>query len=180
MLDGPHLGTPHLTEEQFSELLACSAEAAAPEATPAQAHLLLCEACATELASLRESLSLFRQASSAYADDQLRHRPRWTIPDRRALPSTLVRAYWVAAAAMFLTALLPLQVLRRHSVQSPPAVAASVAERSSQSDEALLEDVNREISASVPTPMQALADPTATAASSSIATSNPTSNQRKD
>jgi hypothetical protein len=51
-----------------------------------------------------------------------------------------------------------------------------------ESDEALLEDVNREESASVPAPMQTLADPTDSVASTSadIETSIQTSDQRKD
>lgn len=182
------LGETHLTGEQFGELLARSTEAAGGDTALAEAHLLVCEQCAAELASLRESICFFRQASSAYADEELRNRPQWILPGRRSLSQSLVPAYWVAAAAMFLTALFPLQVLRRHSVAPPPAgvssvaasVAASDAALEAQSDEALLDDVNREISATVPTPMQALADPTEDATTASIETSDPTSTQRKD
>jgi anti-sigma factor RsiW len=159
-------------------------EVAGPDISQAEAHLLVCEQCAAELASLREAISLFREASNAYADEELRSRPRWILPARRSHSQSLVPAYWVAAAAMFLTALLPLQVMRRHT-HAPPAagvssVAASNAASNAQSDEALLEDVNSEISASVPTSMQALADPSDDASTASIATSDTTSNQRKD
>ena len=180
------LGNAHLTGEEFGALLAISAtQGADPELARAEAHLLACEACAAELAGLREAIALFREASSAYADSELRRMPRWILPDKRVLPRTIVPAYWVAAAAMLLTALLPMQVLRRHAVAPQPTVASSAAsgaasgDRAStaQSDEALLDDVNREISASLPAPMQALADPTSSAAAAGSATSNRTLNR---
>jgi anti-sigma factor RsiW len=179
------IGEGHLTEEQFGELIAASAKTAAADTSPAEAHLRSCEQCAAEIASLRECLSLFREASTAYADRELRRMPQVTLPARRPLLfPVLPPAYWVAAAAIFLAALLPLQTLHRHAVQPATAVAAdaSSAPVGSESDEALLEDVNREESASVPTPMQALADPTdgASSTSAGIETSNQTSDQRKD
>jgi anti-sigma factor RsiW len=178
------LGETHLTGEQFGELMGGTTETASAELAQAEAHLLVCEQCAAEFASLREAISLFREASNAYADEELRSRPRWILPARRSLSHSLIPAYWVAATAMFLTALLPLQVMRRHT-HAPPAagvssVAASNAASNAQSDEALLEDVNSEISASVPTSMQALADPTADASTVNNETSVPTTNQRKD
>jgi anti-sigma factor RsiW len=177
-------GEQHLTGEQFCELMAGYTKAAGAESTPAEAHVKACEQCSAELASLREAVTLFREASSAYADEELRSRPRWEIPARRVFTHRLVPAYWVAAAAMFLTALLPLQVLRRHSVAPLATVATSttdgVADRSAQSDEALLEDVNSEISASVPTSMQALADPSNDETVADNESPVPTSNQRKD
>lgn len=153
----------HLTEDQFAELLASFTNDASPDAahsnpSSAEAHLLACEQCAGELAALRESLALFRHASIAYADSQLRGAPPLSIPTRTILRPALEPAYWLVAAAMLLTALLPLQLLRHHALP-PPAVAAFSSVHSSASDEALLEDINLEISASLPTPMLALADP---------------------
>jgi hypothetical protein len=174
------LGESHLTGEQFGELMAGTTEAAGGESTSAEAHLKACKQCAEELASMKEAITLFREASNAYADEELRLRSRWILPERRSTSLSLVPAYWVAAAAMFLTALFPLQLLRRHNVAPPPAVATSNADRSAQSDEALLEDVNSEISATVPTPMQALADPGDDETAANSETSVPTSNQRKD
>ena len=85
---------------------------------------------------------------------------------------------------MFLTALLPLQLLRRHSAPQPQATAAvqraAQPTSSAQSDEALLEDVNSEISRSVPASMQALADPSDDETAVNSETSVPTSNQRNE
>ena len=102
------------------------------------------------------------------------------LPARPAHILALQPAYWAAAAALVLAAFLPMQMMHRHSLQAAPAVATTVADRPAQTDEALLEDVNQAISASVPTPMQSLADPTADVASVDIDSSVPTSTQRKD
>jgi hypothetical protein len=180
------IGEGHLTEVQFGELIAAPAKSATADSSPAEAHLLSCEQCATEIASLRECLSLFREASTAYADRELRRMPQVKLPARRPLLFPMLEpAYWAAAAAaIFLAALLPMQTLLRHTVQPATAVAADASSASvgSESDEALLDDVSREESASVPTPMQALADPTDSASSTSagIDTSDQTSDQRKD
>jgi anti-sigma factor RsiW len=183
------LGENHLTGEQFGELMAGTTEAAGGELALAEAHLLVCEQCAAELASLREAICFYREASIAYADEELRQRPRWILPARSSSPRSLVPAYWVAAAAMLLTALFPLQVMRRHSVAPAAASVSSVAAgnnagrdagRDAQSDEALLEDVNSEISASVPTSMQALADPGNDDTAVNSENSDSTLNQRKD
>jgi anti-sigma factor RsiW len=162
----------HLTEEQFGELLARSASTEpSPEIAAAEAHLATCEQCAAQLASLDESLSFFRKATSVYADNQLRSMPKRPVPIRRPV---LQPAYWAAAAALLLAAILPMQMLHRHSAPPAPAVA-TVVDHPVESDEALLESVNSEISASVPSPMQTLVDPTTDGT-----TSSRTSTQRKD
>ena len=148
----------------------------------AEAHLRTCEQCAAELAALRESLALFREASTAYADRQLRLLPRWRIPVRRHVAPP---AYF-AAAAILLLSVIPMQVAHRRSQLPKPVVAAGASAvvaagnqaRTAESDDALLEDVNSEVSASVPAPMQALDDPTV--ATESAAVPVETSNQRKD
>ena len=168
----------HLTEDQFGELLAASSRT--PGTSPAAAHLLACEQCASELASLRESLSFFRQASTTHADHELRQLPQMSIPARRPLLTPATQATWAfAAAATFLIALLPMQSFRQHTLQPQPAVASSAASATAESDDALLDDINQEISASVPAPMQSLADPTAIS-SATTAASVSTSDQRKD
>lgn len=179
------LHNAHLTSEQMEQLLSASSSDAAVAA--ARAHLVFCEACAAELAALRDSLSVFRQASSAHAANQLRSLPPLSIPTRSMLFSAMQPAQWVAAAALFLAALLPLQTsLRRQALQPAPANVANVAggipAQPAESDEALLQDVDQEMSASVPTPMQALADPTSDGATTQSPAQTPdqTATQRKD
>ena len=175
-------GRGHLTGEQFGELLARSSGSPEPSDALAEAHLRACAQCAAELAALRESLSLFREASTAYADRQLRLLPQWRIPVRR---HGLQPAYF-AAAAILLLSVIPMQMAHRHS-QLPKSVVAAGASaviaagdqaRTAESDDALLEDVSSEVSASVPAPMQALDVPIV--ATESAAQPVDTSDQRKD
>lgn len=173
-------GTAHLTEDQFGELLSQPARTDGAALTSAEAHLLACDQCAAELTGLRESLSLFREASNNYADHELRRLPPISLPARSVFSPALTPMYWATAAALFLAAILPMQSLRQHTLQSAPTVAVAVSESASQSDEALLADIDRDTSASVPSPMQALADPTASTSSTGITALASNSNQRKD
>jgi len=161
---------PHLTEAEFGSVIA-----GVPCDARVQTHLLSCAQCSAEVADLRESLLLFREASDAFAARELRRIPPVALPNRRLHSPSLQPMYWLAAAAMLLAALLPLQVIRRHEARPTPTVAVAPVERSVQSDEALLEDINRETSEAVPSPMQALADPT-----SSLETYPQNSTQRKN
>jgi hypothetical protein len=168
----------HLSETQFGELLA--EPAATSSSSASQAHLLTCAQCAAEFASLRDALSLFRQAGTAYADNQLRRMPQISVPVRPMLPVALEPAYFVAAAAILLAALLPMQNWHRYLVSQQSSAAAAAQDQPPQpaeSDEALLDDVNRDLSASVPAPMQALADPTG---GTNVENSIQNSDQRKD
>ena len=168
-------GDPHLTEDQFGELLVRPAGAANPTIGSAEAHLLACEQCAADLADLRESLSLFREASTTHADNVLRSLPQISVPARGIFSPGLQRAYLATAAAtVFLAAFLPMQLFRQHAVQSAAAISAGTPSSLAESDEALLDDVSREVSLSVPVSMQALADPSADD------TAVQTSTQRKD
>jgi len=166
---GTQLVEAHLTESQFGEIFV-GASMSAPSAV--EAHLLLCEQCAAELAAMRESLSVFRQASSAYAEAELRRLPQIAV--RRCAAPFFDPAYMVAAAALFLAALLPMQALHRFVSQPAPAMETVAAVQPTESDRALLEDVDREASLSVPAAMQSLADPSTDGA----AVQTPT--QRKD
>jgi anti-sigma factor RsiW len=161
----------HLSEDQFGDLLVRSSAN-----TQAGQHLAACDRCAAELAAMRESLVLFRDASRAHADNELRRLPEMTLPSRRLASTAPGPAWWLTAAAMLLTVLSPMEMQRMRGFHSY-AVASSAAPAgdSGQSDEALLDDVDREASASVPSPMQALADPSA-----SLETSTPLATQRKD
>jgi hypothetical protein len=174
----PHL-TPqsqHLSEAQFGELLAQPAQV---ESTGlAEAHLQDCEQCTEELAGLRESLSLLRYASTAYADDQLRRLPPMPAPARPLLTPVLRPAYLAIAAALVLAAFLPMQMLwQRSRLTAPPSTSTgtTVQVYATESNEALLNDVDREVSASVPSAMQELADPT-----DATDLADPNSTQRKD
>lgn len=148
----------HLNEEQIAELLAASAAELRelPELTAAQAHVAACAECAGELARMQQSIALFREASTAYAEANL-HRVPVFQPRTRRPP--LQPVYWAAAAAGLLLAILPMQLRKPAQPTTQQPVAATPQQNQFESDEALLESVNREVSESVPTPMAPLADP---------------------
>lgn len=158
----------HLTELQIAELIAASAReleqaAEGSELASANLHAAECPQCGAEVAALRQSLALFREATAAYAGAHHSGIPAWQPPVRGfSLGSRFQPAYWTAAAAAALLAIiLPLQMALRHSqppsAQQPVAVASS--HPPSDSDQVLLDEVNRELSESVPSPLDALADP---------------------
>jgi len=89
-------------------------------------------------------------------------------------------AFLLAAAAMLLTVALPLAMRHQHEAAYAAAMVSSAPAHSIESDEALLEGIDRDLSASVPAPMQSLADPTASATTASTTTSVSTPAQRND
>lgn len=147
----------HLTVEQFGELV----EGANTTLTRlALKHLAECLQCREELDSTRKALVLFRESTAAFAQKELSRAPRVQairiFPAQRRFSAGLA---WAAAGLLVLAAALPVE-LQRHTRQ-PAGVShvAAPAGRAGESDEALLDDINREVSASVPAPMQALEDP---------------------
>jgi len=188
---GVHLANGlHLTNDQMSDLLAGASTPQTEASAYAEAHLLTCAACAAEFASLREAISLFQEASVVHADrefDRLQTlaRPAFPVlPTHRAYPQTL---FWVAASVVLMAGILPLEMRWQRAVSTSAAAAESSAPSAgaiakvAESDEALLEDVDRELSASVPAPMQALADPSGEDfAQPPMQSDTQTESQRKD
>jgi hypothetical protein len=163
--------TLHLTHEQLCDLIL--ADSSLPlegksqnDSDVVQAHLRACLICSAELRSLRDSLSHFRDASISFARQEFAqsYAQRSSIaPPHSYLSQPL---YWTAAAVVFVAALFPLSMHRQH--QAPPVIrtiATSSSLQTTESDEALLADIDQKLSADVPAPMAPLADPTAGATS---------------
>jgi hypothetical protein len=163
--------TLHLTHEQLCDLIL--ADSSLPlegksqnDSDVVQAHLRACLICSAELRSLRDSLSHFRDASISFARQEFAqsYAQRSSIaPPHSYLSQPL---YWTAAAVVFVAALFPLSMHRQH--QAPPVIrtiATSSSLQTTESDEALLADIDQKLSADVPAPMAPLADPTAGAIS---------------
>jgi len=153
--------TPHLTHEQLCDiLLATSPHPLSSESIAIQNHLRACPSCTAELTDLMASITLFRDSAISYAEHEFDHTPAQNLS---ILPSPMHRsrpALWAAAAAIVVAAILPITLHRERS--SPPSTPTTAsAPHTTESDEALLEDINEELSAPVPSPMQPLADPTA-------------------
>ncbi len=174
--------TLHLSHEQLCDLILADLSLH-PEGSwndpkvdsdVVQEHLRACLICSAELKSLRDSLSHFRDASVSFARQEFAqsYAQRSSIaPPHSFLSQPL---YWAAAAVVFVAALFPLSMHRQRPT-SPVArtTATSSSLPTTESDEALLADIDQKVSADVPSPMAPLADPTAGTTST---TSN--SNQR--
>src|ERR1700726_640745 len=130
------------------------------ESNIVQEHLRACLVCSAELRSLRDSLFHFRDASVSYARQEFAqsYAQRSSIaPPHSYLSQPL---YWAAAAVVFVAALFPLSMHRQHP--TPPVAQTTASSlQTTESDEALLADIDQKLSADVPAPMAPLADPTA-------------------
>jgi anti-sigma factor RsiW len=164
------------------------------------AHLSACPRCAAEYFALEAALSNFGHATIGFAESQLAllHIASPTQPAAtlrglalRARPARYARPLnWALAAAVFAAAVLPIAAHHRISPGHPgvPAVATiqshapaadSAARSNPQQDEALLEEIDNDLSASVPTAMQPLADPLPTQSDVLDSTSTAPSSRRK-
>ena len=176
--------TLHLSHEQLCDLILADLSVqpegefwndVKAESDIVQEHLRACLICAAELRSLRDSLSHFREASVSYARQEFAqsYAQRSSIaPPHSYLSQPL---YWTAAAVVFVAALFPLSMHRQRPASPVARTTATTSLTTTESDEALLADIDQKVSADVPSPMEPLADPTAGAAS---ATS--TSDQRNN
>jgi len=174
--------TLHLTHEQLCELILADStlqpegESSNSDSDIVQAHLRACLICSAELKSLRDSLSHFRDASVSYARQEFAQsyaRRSSIAPPHSYLSQPL---YWTAAVVVFVAALFPLSMHWRHPITGGVATVTSATPKTTESDAALLADIDQEISADVPEPMQPLADPTAEAVSATSTSDQ--SNQR--
>jgi hypothetical protein len=162
--------TLHLTHEQLCDLILADSSlpsegTSSNDSDIVQAHLRACLICSAELRSLRDSLSHFRDASISYARQEFAqsYAQRSSIaPPHSYLSQPL---YWTAAIVVIVAALFPLSMHRQRPVSPATATVASAASQPTESDEALLADIDQKVSADVPSPMEPLADPTAGATS---------------
>lgn len=159
----------HLTHEQLCDLLL---ENTAPALDQVE-HLRRCSTCAAEYNSLRESITLFRSTTIAWAGHVSANRA-WSSPIRLLSTATPRRnrladrfltqpVLWTAAAMLLIASAVPFAL---HHPQEPATTAhsnspAPVRPIDRIGDEALLEEVDQTLSSSIPAPMQPLADPTA-------------------
>jgi hypothetical protein len=172
--------TNHLNHEQLCDLLLANHASSLPvnlrEIERSREHIRDCHICAAELSMLDHSLSLFRSTADAWANYEW-HNHQSLLQNRSLKPSASSNgllaffarpAIWATAAAVaLLAAALPitLHYLPDSSKTAAPAAVVRTT-NTSQSDEALLEEIDQTLSSTVPTPMQPLADPTASQSNS--------------
>ncbi len=160
----------HLTHQQICDLLLATQPvgvdaSAEPQQEAQQQHLDACLICASELNLLRTSVIGFRDVSVAIADRAFARQTRSSLLPVERNTRTLTPTFFWAATGILFAAVLPLSLfhqnlnpmLKQHI--SPPTVAtsASVPATTVETDEALLEGINQDLSASIPSAMQPLA-----------------------
>jgi hypothetical protein len=132
----------HLSSEQFDGVLSGQAS------QDAKLHLSGCAQCSEELASLRGAFGNFREAASAVAEQ---HRLLAVTSTPRRVPRM---AWGLAAAALFMSIAAPFTVHRRVAVPIEGPVTQNAV---TMSDEALLDNVQNDLSSSVPESLLPLA-----------------------
>jgi hypothetical protein len=163
--------TPHLTEAQIFDLLSATPDAAAhaPQA-PAQAHLADCARCQDEFTTLEQSLANFRLAATQLS---LLH-----TPPRPVVGATIDRNVFALPKLIWATGLasvLAVTALTLSAVHKPapvPPHVAAVTAPQPVSDEALLQDIDSDLSTSVPPSLQPLDTSTTASESTTTSTSN--------
>lgn len=154
----------HLNHEQLCDLLID-----APNVGAHQEHLRDCLICASELDLMRSSTALFQQASSAIADRELARRPiRPFASLHNAQPGGFINLAFVwATAAVVIAAIIPVGLnslnprLNPMTPETTITQQAITSEAQSSSDADLLNGIDQDLSAAIPTPMQPLAGPLA-------------------
>jgi hypothetical protein len=146
----------HLTNEQFVTLL-ISPGAGHP-------HLRSCELCASQLEGLRSSIGDLRDASIVAAERHYRAAVRAQAAPRRTQRPRLAWAATAVAAALFLG--VPFAAKLRtpvHPTVAATPVAGPLTNASNLSDDQLLNNVDSDLSASVPSPLLPLESTSTTA-----------------
>ncbi len=126
-------------------------------------HLTECAGCRAAVARLEHGVAIFRGAAVEWSSECLATRPQRLISASRGLPVLALR--W-AFAAVLPVVLLVIALVSFHPA-SPPHPASQI------SDDALLEQVDEQVSAAVPSSMESLTQLVSTESSSGASTSSP-------
>ncbi len=113
-------------------------------------HLAQCSSCFAEVAQMEQGVALFRESATAWSADSLATHPV-RMPAAAVRPTSMHPWAWVLAAVLLLLALLPFSIEHTHLVTHQ---AARMAEP--MSDDALLQQVDEEVSVDVPSSMEPL------------------------
>lgn len=150
-----HVTDRHLTDEQMYTLLDTTEQ---PESS-VRLHLDTCAACQTELASLNGALSNFRVAATGLAAAQPARLVRRAEVSTALQPSAFRRPLWAVslASAAALVAVSVSVIRPPHPAPVAPAPVTVSAPAIAESDDALLDGIQRDLSASIPPSLAPLA-----------------------
>ena len=126
-------------------------------------HLSECAGCRAAVARLEHGVAIFRGAAVEWSSECLAARPQRLISAGRGLPALALR--W-AFAAVLPVVLLLIALVSFHP-SSPPHPASQI------SDDALLEQVDEQVSVEVPSSMESLTHLVSTESNSGAPTSDP-------
>ncbi len=119
--------------------------------TPEMArHLAQCSSCFAQVEQMERGVALFRESATAWSGESLAAHPL-KVPDTAPHHSPMHAWAWAVAAVLLLLTLLPFGYQRAHTVKHQ---AARMAEP--MSDDALLQQVDEEVSVEVPSSMEPL------------------------
>jgi hypothetical protein len=119
-------------------------------------HLTECDECRAAVAQLEDGLGVYRKAVVQWSAESLATRPQQFITARK---QPVLSLRWAMAAVipvvLVLIALLPFRASTPRPAQ-PVAQISTAQIRSDAGDDALLDQVDQQISAAVPSPMESL------------------------
>jgi anti-sigma factor RsiW len=145
----------HLTDEQMYELLDRNPNA------QAQSHLQSCAGCRSEVSSLRASLLDFRAAATSFAAAEVPPLAARTVAPRA---HSFRMQIW-AASLTAATALLALSIAVVHPVKAPvngvTTTTSTQPAATTESDDALLDGIQQDLSTNIPPPLEPLEVPAA-------------------
>jgi hypothetical protein len=188
----------HLSHEQLCDLLlhddldvhalqgdAVCSTAAADQLASHQEHLFNCLICSAELELMRGSIARFQALSDSFTSREFARRPL-SRPFSSLLPTRSrgisFPAFAWATAALIVASVLPLSLMHLRPnpllkrvastpAQTSPDQAAAAPTQDPASDAALLDSINQDLSAAVPTALEPLA-PLAPLASPAVASAD--------
>jgi hypothetical protein len=156
--------TFHLTDEQMYDLLEPASNA------PAQPHLQSCAECQAELTNLRESLANFRGAATNLAAMSApRHFPIASRITSWFFGPKVWAASFATATAILAVSISVLNPVHGGSGTNTSANSAAQTALATESDDALLDGIQQDLSTSIPPSLEPLAVP---AAASETSTQN--------
>jgi hypothetical protein len=159
--------TPHLTEAQLFGLLSAASDSAA---TAAQIHLAECAQCQDDFTAIDRSFANFRLAATNFA---LLHTPPRPVVETTVHRSffALPKIVWASGLASVLAITgVTLSTLHRPAPGVPSVHVASAPQP--VSDEALLQDIDSDLSTSVPPSLQPLDTTNTASEQTTTSTSN--------
>ena len=149
----------HLTSRQLDCLLIGDTD------NTATAHIATCETCAAEVATMRSSIAMLSDSLTGMSDHaRLRRNLLAGMQGERLVTPArtwprMISTFALAGSVAILAAVVPLSHLMHPPTPAAPVITQT---HSVESDEALLNEIDQQLSTNVPEALAPLEDPTGT------------------